>query len=432
LKYVKLTLCIFLVCVLFSGCSFRFSSSIDDLISPVSPFGDNAEIKNVLDGYLSNGYTLKAASTGDYITSYNFFDLDSDSQEEALAFYEPGDNLGTVSMALIAKSDGTWTVRGSIPGEGREVHSMAFEDVNGDGLYEVIVCWDAIANSSNHQLCVYQYAPESQDEVLYLMDKPITVNNYTSVNMYDGDTKELLLFEISNGTSQSNKAELYSFSENKAKLVGETKLDSHVTDYQKLQAEEVDGGYRIYADALGSDGLSMLTELIYWSDTYKTIISPFYSYQTGLTQDTIRSLPVPSTDVNDDGILEIPIDYDIDAGGISKLDWRVFRHSVLLHSAYSLYAARDGYLVVIPDEYIDSITTDYDEKTHEMTVSAANGSETVFTLMPVLKATYSPEKYPGYVNVREAFGYCYLAKIGSSSAFPITADELTKSIKVFD
>ena len=76
MKYIKSLLCIILVAVLLSGCSFRLASSVNDLISAISPFGDNADIKLAMDNYLGNGYTHKNPTSGDYITSYNFYDLD--------------------------------------------------------------------------------------------------------------------------------------------------------------------------------------------------------------------------------------------------------------------------------------------------------------------------------------------------------------------
>lgn len=64
----------------------------------------------------------------------------------------------------------------------------------------------------------------------------------------------------------------------------------------------------IYADALCADGSSMVTEFIYWSDYYNSIISPFYSYSTGRTKETIRSSQVTCRDIDGDGCIEIPED----------------------------------------------------------------------------------------------------------------------------
>lgn len=431
MKYFKFIFCIVLICSMLSGCSFRFSSSIDDLISPVSPFGNNADIKNALDAYAQNGYSLKAPNYGEYITSYSFFDIDSDGADEAIAFYEPSDNLGTIDMALIKTVDGDWSVIENIEGIGKDVHSLSFNDIDGDDACELIVCWDAIANSSSHELVVYK-CDLTQEEKLVALDESVTVNNFICVDMYGDSVDELLMLEFNSGSNSSAKAELYSYANGNAELLGETKLDSHITAYVSLKSESMDGKYRVYADALGSDGTSMLTELIYWSDAYKTIVSPFYSYSTGTSEDTVRHSVIPSLDINDDGIIEIPLDYETDwnTNEVLAVDWTDYKHSVLIHTAYSLFVSRDNYIVSVPEDLINKITASYDEENREMTVYSLSSKNAVFSVKPVLKATYSQDKYPEYTKLLEASGYCYLIKQGNDSEISLTADELTKALKV--
>lgn len=55
-----------------SGCSFRLASSVDELISPVSPQGDDADVQNALSSFVSGGYSLKTPSAGDFTTAYSF------------------------------------------------------------------------------------------------------------------------------------------------------------------------------------------------------------------------------------------------------------------------------------------------------------------------------------------------------------------------
>ena len=144
MKQIKVFACIVLIVALLSGCSFRLASSVNDLISAVAPFGDNADVKNALDSFLPNGYILKNPSSGDYITSYNFYDLDSDSKEEAVAFYESNDNLGTVCMAIIKELDGKWQVVSNVKGYGDDAYRLDFADVNNDRKPEILVCWNTI------------------------------------------------------------------------------------------------------------------------------------------------------------------------------------------------------------------------------------------------------------------------------------------------
>ena len=427
MKYFKILICVVLVCLLLSGCNFKISSSIDDLVSPLSPFGENADIKKALDEYAKGGYSLKIPNSGKYITSYTFFDLDGDGKDEALAFYEPSDNLGTTNMSVIKNSKDGWKVIQNIEGDGRDVHSLDFADISGDGNSEVFVCWDVISHSSNHFLSVYRYNSKKQ---LKKIGDSISVNNFIIADMVEDSLSELLLLEINSGTSTSAKAELYSLSDNNLKLLGETKLDSHITSYDSLKTEMIDGKARIYADAIGSDGSSMLSEIIYWSDTYDTIVSPFYSYSTGLTQDTKRNAMVECLDIDYDGRIDIPTDRKIEKlpKQIRAVDWKVYKNTTLIHTAYSLLAQGDMYVAIIPDDIIDDISVSYDMNTHEMSVLNSDTKKTVFSVMPVLKATYTEEKYPSYTKVMESSGYCYLVKKGNDKRIAVPIKELKNYI----
>lgn len=430
MKYIKSAICVLLVAVMLCGCSFHLASSVNDLVSPISPFGDNADVQSAMDMYVSNGYSLKNPSSGEYKTSYNFFDIDGDGVDEAVSFYEPKDNLGEIELAILDKTDSGWKVVENIKGSGKEVYSLDFHDVNSDGNVEIIVCWDVISNSTNHILSIYNVKATDNGFSLKLLGGQKTINNYCFVDTNQNGAEELLLFEITSGNSKSAKAELYSLKSNKYKLLGETKLDSHIDSYSTLALENAEDDVRVYADALGSDGASMLTEVIYWSNTYDTIVSPFYSYNTGRTKDTSRKAMIDSMDIDNDGLIEIPTDENIKLPKqIKAVDWKVYQHTTLIHKAYSLLSENDHYTIIIPSKMLNKISVSYNNDTREMTVINKSTKKTVFTIQPVLKAVYDKNEYGDNSVVMEYSGYYYLAKLGNDKDLTLTLDYIKKNIK---
>lgn len=429
MKYVKAVICLILVSMMLTGCSFRMSSSIEDLIGPVSPFGDNADIQEALDSYAKNGFSLKTPSGGENISSYNFFDVDGDGKDEALAFYEPSDNLNTISLALIKKVNDKWSVVDNIKGDGKDIYSISFSDVNADDKVELLVCWDVISNSSNHNLSVYRITGSDDKLELKQIGDSVAINNYIVVDYNQNSTNELLLFEL-NGSYSSAKAELYSLRGNKFKLLGETKLDSHVSAYTNLQIENAENDIRIYADAISTDGSTMLTEIVYWSNAYDTIVSPFYNYSTGLTKGTRRGLKLECRDVNDDGLIEIPYSHKTKSSmpkKVKAVDWKIYKNTTLVHSSYSLVVNDDNYMVVVPKDTIDKISVSYDNDARELVVKQSK--KLVFSIRPVLKATYDENEYADYSVVLESSGYYYLAKVGNDSNIKLSIDDLSKLVK---
>lgn len=431
MKYIKSIICIILVVVLLSGCSFRLASSVNDLISAISPFGDNADIKQAMDEYLGNGYSLKNPTSGDYITSYNFYDLDGDGIDEAIAFYETKDSLGIAKMAMLKKeNDNKWKVLTSVDGNGESAYRLDFADVDNDSNTEVMVCWNSISNSTSHSFVIYEVSFGDSPQLSQLADAK-TVNNY-AVGDFDGSgTNQLLLLEILSGTKNSAKAELYSVDDGYY-LIGETKLDSRVLTYDNIRLENTSDGVRVYADAIGASGNTEFTEILYYSDMYSSIVSPFYSYSSGTTSGTSRSCLIDSMDINSDDLIEIPTDADYDSfpTDIYSIDWKAYRNTVLVHTVYSLYVKNDGYTVIIPDEYLKKIKVEYDKEEREFFVYSSADKKAVFSVKPVLKAVYEEKNYDSYSVVCENNGYYYLAKTTDNDSIKISLDDLKQFIKI--
>lgn len=410
-----------------SGCSFRLASSVDELISPVSPQGDDADVQNALSSYVSGGYSLKTPSAGDFTTAYSFFDVDGDSVEEAVVFYEAEKTPGKCSMAVIDKVNSSWTVVYNINSEYSDVYSLSFSDLTGDGINEFIVLWDVISNSVNHVLYVYSQKTDGEYS-LYQLGSELTVNNCITVDMDLDTVNEMLAFTIESGDSVSSTATLYEYSESGRETLGRTKLDGHISYYSNIQYNVADDRVYIYADAVKSDGTQMLTEVIYWSDYYDTIISPFYSYSNGTTSSTVRSSMINCDDVDDDGIIEIPTDVNMDEipSDVMAVKWNKYNDSVLVTSCYSLVVQKDEYQLIIPDKYFDDIKVLYSPESSLLTVTDSKDNS-LFSVMCVLKAHYNPSSsaYKGYSEIDESSGYVYLAQEGESG----NADFSVQSVK---
>lgn len=436
MKAIKILIPMLCIALLFSGCGgFHLASSIDDLISPVAPAGADASVQSAMDAYCKGGYSVKIPAAGKYTTSYIFYDFDNDGQKEALAFYEPNDALGKIDMAVLEQSGENWQVIANIQGEGTDVYSVDFCDVNGDGKTEFLISWNMISYSTSHLMSVYKMTGSGHESKLTALAKPMQYSAYIPADLNNDGVQEVLFFSADQMKSLSASAALYSYKGDKQTLLGETRVDGHVSAYRKLQVGKADGKPAVYADAVKSDGASMLTELICWSDYYDSIVSPFYSYNTGLTADTGRDVMVPCVDMNGDGLLEIPTDAKLKGlpTQVRGVDWCKYKSSVLVHTGYSLAVQEDGYQMVLPDKQFKSVTVSYADKSHRLTVKSKTDKKTAFEVLPVLQTQYdaNPGNYKDYTELLREGGYVYLAKCGNSAAFAVTADTLKDWIITF-
>lgn len=437
MKKIRIIIPVLIICILFSGCSFRIASSVDDLIAPVAPSGENENVQNALNSFCKGGFSLKTPAGGEHTTAYTFFDYDDDGADEAVVFYEPSSSLGSIHMALIDKIGDTWSVVYNVEGDGSDVYSVDFCDLNGDGTLEFIVLWDVISNSPNHLMNIYRQNNSKTDNQISLIktEKPIVMNNYIIVDVDDDRQNEIVVFTIQSGESFSANAVLYNYSEDRLKSLGNTKLDGHINSYKNIKTEKFDDTVYIYADAVKSNGTEMLTEIIHWSDYYNTIVSPFYSYSTGVTKRTTRSAMLSSRDINNDGKIDIPLDADFEVpNGVTAVNWKRYENTVLEHTAYSIGVEKDDYQLVIPDDMFEKIRVQYDASKSLLTVSDEN-DKLIFNVQTVLKSQYTDNsvnyKSSGYSVISEDVGYVYLSAVGSEAEISVNADELKNLIKPY-
>ena len=232
-----------------SGCSFRLFSTAEDLIYPVSPSGENANVQKALDNYIKNGYSLKTPVGGEFKTSYIFFDVDFDGEDEAVTFYEPSANPDTVNLAVIDKTEAGWNVVCNIVGDGSDIYSVAFTDLDGDTVPEMIVLWDTFSDSSSHMLSVYNKIADENGFSFHQIGKSMLMNDYIAADINGDGMNELLVFTVDSGDSISAKAVLYSYKDRTPQSLGSTKLDGHISSYKSIKTEMVGKKAYVYADA---------------------------------------------------------------------------------------------------------------------------------------------------------------------------------------
>ncbi len=435
MKKIKLFSIIVILSLLLTGCNnFKLATSIDDLISPISPSGDNAGVQNAVNEFCKSGYLIKIPAGGDYTTSYIFHNLDSDENDEAIAFYEPSDELGTASLAVLKKSDDKWSVVDNIKGEGSDVKSVDFCDVNGDGSEEILVCWSFISKSTTFKLSVYSLGQTGAGYKIKPISDSITAGEFVCADINEDNVSEVAVFNAGY-SSVSPEAQLYSFKNNKKSLIGETKLDSTIISFKNITLGRTDEGISIYADALKSDGDSMLTEFIYWSDYYDSIVSPFYSYSTGRTADTTRNSLIDCKDIDGDKVIEIPLDTSVKnlPAQITAQNWVVYENTVLNHKCYSYSCKRDAYSLLIDDDDFSKLSVKYDNDKRKLSVISDKSKKECFCIVTMIKSAYNSNdgNLKNYTEISSNSGFVYLANVNSKADIRFTVDDLKKMIKPY-
>ncbi len=300
------------VTVLFSGCGAFSFNSAENLVRPPKLSGDDGALQAAFEYAVSDKgeYILKYPSAGEYRSAYVRYDCDADGTDEAFVFYSLKTEAMSVYMVMLDYANGEWNAVGEVPGEGSDIYSIEFCDLNNDGIAEVLVGWSSLDAKSNKKLAVYCSYKNSQN----LNYRVLAIESYTSMYTVDLDNdgeKEILLALISSTSDiYTTEARLLKMTDHapsdfQMNPVGQVSLYSETTAITAITSCEQNRKNYVYIDEAAGD--TYLTEILYWDPEQNTLVAPLQVDMLSIAScPTSRSLALGCTDINEDGIPEIP------------------------------------------------------------------------------------------------------------------------------
>jgi len=366
-------------CIIFTLCGCDFiTADTAELLSPPSLSGDIKPIAAVINDTAPAGYTMKYPSRGDFRSAVIREDIDSDGLLEAFAFYSVTDGeVITMHMNFISNKDGKWSsvAVGQIVAAG--VDKVEFSDLDGDGVEEIIVGWQ-IYGTSEMQFGVYSIGENS---VTQRMLQKYT--HFTVCDLDEDNRNEVFVIKVS--SNEANTASVHSINEN-----GVTELSSCIIDKSATTVNEPvldtlsTGKPAVYIDII--KGVGAVTEVMFMEKG--KLVNPLIDPEVGETVSTLRSISFGTEDINDDGILEIPVQMEVPSvtrsDVLEKLyltNWCSFNGEVLTNQMTTMINVNDGYYFILSSKWVGNIavlkdTTNrireiYIYNTEEMTVGSS-------------------------------------------------------------
>lgn len=298
-----------LLAVLCTGCSFSGLSD-NDLLQPPKATGEKAEIQGLLEVTTNGDYTLKYPQSGDYRSAIIMQDLNSDGDDEAVAFYRNKKDSSAINIMFMDKVGGKWASVGTFSNANSDVDRIYFGDIDSDGINEAIVGWSSYLTGGS-QVTMYKYKEGSVSEVIVNDD-----TNYADMVFMDitnDGVSDLIILTTAteNDTGKSTAlARLYSSCANKKfSRVSEIKTNPNVVSYsQIMQGTVSDGVNGLFVDGNTSSLGELITEVIYYSSQNKSLVSPLDVTKNDgtVTNVTQRVTSSVCKDIDEDGIIEVP------------------------------------------------------------------------------------------------------------------------------
>ncbi|MCD7947447.1 MAG: hypothetical protein LUG13_04005 [Oscillospiraceae bacterium] len=355
-KQVKRCVLPFLALVLLlSGCSLL---SVDELYAMPQPPEEYYALQTKIKEISDQGGEYTAPQSGKYIQSVLLQDLTGDGVQEAIAFFRFSSGETPLKIFIFAQKDDEYELLGQIDGSGTAIDSISFEDLNDSAAKELVVSWQM--EDKLHALSAYSI---ENGEIAELMR-----SDYTAHKIYDIDSdgqKEILIVKTA-AAEEADRAELYNWRD------GTMLLDS-VAPLSKGISGAVEGGVltgylRDNTPALfvpsnyGETGF--MIDIFAWRNEKLENIT--LDPEQGASVSTIRYYNgVSSTDINGDGIMEVPIPSAIPAstGNLTTVVnfwailWQQYDSAGNVYPLYTTYYNEsDGWFFILPDAWEGKIT----------------------------------------------------------------------------
>lgn len=354
-KKIAVFAILLLIVSVFNGCSMFSFNSAENLIRPPKLSGDDGDLQAAFEAALKEKgeYVLKYPSDGDYRSAFVRFDCDGDGGDEAFVFYTFKAEAMNIYMHILDKVDGVWTSVGELQGDGNDIYSVDFSDLNNDGMSEILVGWSSLDSKVNKKLSVY--ASNGEKGIDY---RAVAIETYT--DMYtvdlDEDGEKELFIALINSTSDSytTEARLLKMTREgansyKMTSVGQVSLYSEITAITGITSGRSGNTQYIYIDEAAGD--TYLTEFVYWDNKNSTLVLPLKVDMISVANNpTSRYLPLPCSDIDNDGEIEIPSTVLLHDSSVIK---KPSENQVSLNVSVSTVAAPENIYIINWNKFTD-------------------------------------------------------------------------------
>lgn len=307
------------VCLLFSSCdTSRLIRPVSSLLSPPLYYEEYEELVDAFNKKVNTEVIFCSPHSGDFRSAIVIEDLDFDGTAEALIFYKDAKDETVARMHCFITADGKWISKGDFNGYGNGIESVKITDMDGDGKSEIIVNWNTAGVSSGITLSIYR-SSKFEDKYKEISNEICSVSEIVDI---DGNGKKDLFVITQNNVAGVNQriAKAMKLHGDTVVQMGEIKIDPNVSGYTSVKTEKSaeDSPMKIYVDALKGES-QMITEVIYWDSEESVLCAPLLDTETMTNNASLRYEPVASADVNNDGVIDIPVQSQILGSGDDSL-----------------------------------------------------------------------------------------------------------------
>lgn len=389
-SYLLVALALAMVISMLSGCaSLGFSLDPQDLYSLPELPAKYTALNEQLAQILNEGAEYAAPVSGANIQPVQMVDLDGDGREEAVAFFRKSDEEKPLKIYIFTAEGDSYRQTAVVEGSGLAVYSIVYSDLNQDGRTELTIGWRVSAELQ--ALTVYALNDSGPEEVLrtdYI--------KYVTADMDSDGLQELVTLRAD--PEGMGVADYYDWENEVLKVCSSARVSMSVTELRQ-QGRMTLGALSDMTPALFVTGVAKsaraTTDILVLRD--KVLSNIVLSAVTGVSTEIAMFSSLYPTDINGDGITEVPWPmllpaWDNDGDSYQRIDWKQYEPSGVSRTALSTFHnPEDGWYLILPERWQDQILVSRSVTTDEVSTTfyIRSGLEPIqpFLVVSVLTGT---------------------------------------------
>lgn len=353
------------VAVLMCGCTLI--TGAESYLKPPKLSEQHEQIYKALMNASGSKINLKYPKSGNYLSAFVVADIDDEPTDEALVFYEKtiitGNDVSSLRINFLDQDDNhTWrSVFDFSPADASEVERVFISELGASQRKNIII---GIGSQNRKNAQLYYYDRSSTEQA-----KPVQLGQYSEMDVRDlnSDGMNELIIIHPNSDNSGNAVQLKWLSEDNVLISGH---DLDLNDDALETAQMLYGKYNETSTAIYIDYFTgtnkIKTDILYpemRSDKLELARLEVANLENEEINGTVRQSSLTSKDIDDDGIVEIPINtvfkgYEEkpETEQVAMTNWYTLEDGILVRKYSGYYSITDGYAFMLPSYWLDKVT----------------------------------------------------------------------------
>lgn len=383
-------ICVFLtltLSLLLSGC--MMTASVNELYALPQLPSEYQTLNAQIDTLLAAGLETISPASGVNLQSVQLEDLDGDGVQEAIAFFRSNDEERPLKIYIFRACEDVYEQAAVIEGSGTSLHSIRYLDMNADGVKELLVSWRV----STQVQALSVYSLDQQLTPAALMSAAYA--RYETVDLDGDELLELVVLRSDEGETGNSLADFYDWDGSNLLLRSSARLSVAVSELQWMQEGQLENNecaVFVTGRVAGADETSRaVTDILVCREgELKNIV---LSQSTGVSSQIARFLNIQPTDINADGVTEVPAPAALPTAQDDE-KWKIYWLSMAAdgtasRQAITYHNLTDSWYLLVPDTWDGHFTVSQDNTgttEHATTFFSLSGGQireklfTIYTL----------------------------------------------------